>query len=376
MCSALLLPLLLGQCGPGGCAIGPQWYPITPVVPHVTVNDTLQRAYVTVTVEPPQARVWFDDHEITLRDGKATLQTPPLRPGKYRYRVTARWGDIERQWFVTVTPGKTTSVVLRRETKTAKDGTNAAPHSKPAESSAPKRSDSLPVIEQDGVQNFGLVRSGLGGSGERFSLDGQPISKTEAVRLLQTGLADDSDKLRLTIIGSEADRKRVLDDLKGPLADIAAQCLVQDYPPDHWAVAKAGFYTSGQPTIYVQAPDGTVLHRQDDYADGAEGLRQAFERIRRPDPHYDPRRDPDRRRLGGGALSRLFYILAYPFRVVLSWLAAAFVLYLLVAAVAKGWLVYLLGLLARLVPSPPQAPSEQPTVQHAARRRKSSRSRK
>ncbi|GAB6166152.1 hypothetical protein JCM19992_21520 [Thermostilla marina] len=211
------------------------------------------------------------------------------------------------------------------------------------------------MVEQDGMQNFGIDRSGLNGSGaERITLGGRQISRSEATRILQSaGLADDSTKLRLTVIGTESDRRRVLDDLKGPLADIAAECLVQDYPPDHWAVTKAGFHTAGKPTIYVQAPDGRVLHRQDDYTDGAEGLRRAFERLRRPDPNYRPDKDRDLRRPAAGLLARLLDLLSRPFRVILSWLLAAGVVFVLVVLVMKGWLVYLLGLLASLVPGPP-----------------------
>ncbi|GAB6188136.1 hypothetical protein JCM17478_36380 [Thermopirellula anaerolimosa] len=212
----------------------------------------------------------------------------------------------------------------------------------------------MPVVEQDGVQNFGIDRAGLGGSAERITLDGRQITRAEATQILQAGsLADDSGKLRLTVIGTEADRGRVLDDLRGSLSDIANQCLVQDYPPDHWAVANVGFYTAGKPTIYVQAPDGNVLHRQDDYADGAEGFRQAFERLRKPDPNYRPDKDRDQRRPADGLLSRLINVLARPFRVILSWLLAAGVVFILIVLVMKGWLVYLLGLLASLVPGPP-----------------------
>jgi hypothetical protein len=184
-------------------------------------------------------------------------------------------------------------------------------------------------------------------------------------------LADDSGKLRLTVIGPEGDRRQVLDDLKGPLSDLAGQCLVQDYPPEHWAVAQAGFYTAGKPTIYVQAPDGTVLHRQDDYADGPEGLRQAFQRVRKPDPNYRPDRDRDLRRPIDGLLSQLIDVLARPLRVIVSWLLAAGLVFIVVVLVMKGWLFYLLGLLASLVPGPPlQAKAARSSRRQPARRQR------
>lgn len=110
------------------------------------------------------------------------------------------------------------------------------------------------------------------------------------------GIPDDTARLRLTVIGgTEADRKHITDDLAGApaLAYWHDQLVIQSYPADEWAVARYGFATAGQPTIYVQAPDGTVLHHQDDYTDGAPGLAEA---MRRADPNYRPDRDPDRRR--------------------------------------------------------------------------------
>jgi len=155
----------------------------------------------------------------------------------------------------------------------------------------------LPVVEQDGVQNFGIDRAQLSQSGEHIVFDGRQITSAEARELLEAGtLTDDSAMLRLTIIGSAADCRRVLDDLNGPLADLAGNFLIQSYPPDHWAVARAGFYTAGKPTIYVQTASGKVLHRQDDYDDGADGLRRALEAIRKPNPNYNPLRDRDLRR--------------------------------------------------------------------------------
>lgn len=74
---------------------------------------------------------------------------------------------------------------------------------------------------------------------------------------------------------------------------------------------------AGKPTIYVQTPDGTVQHRQDDYAGGAQGLRPAFERLRKPDKNYRPDKDRDLRRPVDGLLSRLIDVLARPFRVLL-----------------------------------------------------------
>src|SRR4029079_2216874 len=108
----------------------------------------------------------------------------------------------------------------------------------------------------------------------------------------------------LTVIGDPASTAAVTKDLASApaLAPWKDRLVVQSYTPSHWAVAKAGFYTAGTPTVYVQAPSGKVLHRQDDYADGAEGLAQA---LRRADPNYDPAKDPDLRKAARFDLSRI-----------------------------------------------------------------------
>lgn len=126
-----------------------------------------------------------------------------------------------------------------------------------------------------------------------YKLNGQPISKEDAYKAVQKGtLSDDSKKCRLVVIGPG--REQVIKDCaSGELSGLLRDCIVHDYAPDHWHVARAGFVTSGKPTIYFQAADGTVLHRQDDYEGGAAALAEA---IRKADPNYKPTADPDLRK--------------------------------------------------------------------------------
>jgi hypothetical protein len=122
---------------------------------------------------------------------------------------------------------------------------------------------------------------------EEYRVGGQLVSRDQALKALQVGaLADDSRKLRLTVIGSPEERKKAL---AGLPADVKDRCLVKEYAPDHWAVKGAGFKADGHPAVYVQAPDGKVLHRQDDGDKLAEAVRKA-------DPAYDPAKDPDLRK--------------------------------------------------------------------------------
>ena len=114
------------------------------------------------------------------------------------------------------------------------------------------------------------------------------------------GLTDDAQKMRLTIIGTEAECRQVLGDLdRHPaLAGWKDQLVVQAYRPDAWAVKNVGLPVKGHPVIILQtAPDshwlGKVVHAQVDYHDGPEGLAGA---LRTADPNYRPDRDPDLRK--------------------------------------------------------------------------------
>ncbi len=136
-------------------------------------------------------------------------------------------------------------------------------------------------------KNFGVEVSRIS-KGEHLSYNGQPVAQQPL-----PSVPDDSSKLHLTIIGSEAERHAVLHDFESApeLAEFHGRFLVQDYPPDHWAVALCGFYTAGHPTIYLQLPSGKVLHRQDDY-DGPKPLADA---LRRAAADYQSSQDPDLR---------------------------------------------------------------------------------
>lgn len=147
-------------------------------------------------------------------------------------------------------------------------------------------------IEADGTLNYGLeverVRPGAG----KHQLNGRDVSRQEILEAIGgPAVRDDRDQLYVTVIGAEVHRRQVLDDLdRAPaLAPWKGRLKVHDYEPAHWAVQDAGFRTDGRPTIYVQAPDGKVLHRQDEYR-GPEALAEV---LRKADPLYQPAKDPD-----------------------------------------------------------------------------------
>lgn len=133
--------------------------------------------------------------------------------------------------------------------------------------------------------NFGVEFDKIDKS-PKYTRNGKEVTKRQAIEAVGK-VNDDTGKLRLTVIGPDADRKAVLADIaKAPWRD---SVLVQDYPPDHWTM-RVGFVTTGKPTIYVQTADGKVKHRQDDYAGGIDRLTEA---VRKADPNYKPDADPD-----------------------------------------------------------------------------------
>jgi hypothetical protein len=141
------------------------------------------------------------------------------------------------------------------------------------------------------VENYGVDYSEFP-AGEACSVNGTRCAKERAKRAIEgkgDNLQDDSQKPRLTIFGSETERGQVLAALASALKD---KLDIQAYAPDHWIVAQRGFQVGRLPTIYLQRPDGTVLHRQEGW-DGAESLAKAIERA---DPNYDPAKDPDLRK--------------------------------------------------------------------------------
>lgn len=139
------------------------------------------------------------------------------------------------------------------------------------------------------LRNFGIVRDKLTKGEAKYSIGGHPASRDRVIEAItRDGLADDTNRLRLTIIGEEKSRKKVIEDLtRDPeLSRYRSWLLVQHYPKGHRMVQ--GFHQDGEPVIYLTHRDGTVLWRQDDARD-YQGLVAA---LRKADPNYDPKKDP------------------------------------------------------------------------------------
>lgn len=139
----------------------------------------------------------------------------------------------------------------------------------------------------DKIENFGLDLSKLTPAATpRYLLGGKEIDWREAYEFVEKGLPDDRNKLRFTVIGTEAERKPVWDAwLAAENADLRDKMLPWFVAADHWSVKDLGF-APGHPAIYTQSPDGKVLGRAEEYKPEVWGA------IRKAVADYDSRRDP------------------------------------------------------------------------------------
>jgi len=163
------------------------------------------------------------------------------------------------------------------------------------------------------ANNFGIDTAKLSSRIEpKYICNGEPCSRETAVKAIEKGLPDDGKKLYLTVIGADEDRKRAEADFP---PDFKSRVKLNSYRSDHWAV-QPGFVTAGTPTVYLQAPDGKVLHRQDNYSPGD------FQAIRKAIDRYDAKRDPDVRQASAPVSLPAF---ATPANLILGGLIAAVV---------------------------------------------------
>jgi hypothetical protein len=222
-------------------------------------------------------------------------------------------GDLEPNSGVWKTAGKDHSVDLA-ETFGLAGGISAT---KPKEcvckgecdcKDCPRDCIAVQTLIRKAGPNFGMSWTGTGGTGERFTINGVEVKKLDALKAAADGAAagapslpDDSALLRLTVIGTDAERTKVLRDVDSApeLAPYKGKVIPAGLSLDAWQAkdAESGSsplgFKAGHPSIYLQSPAGKVLHRQDDYSDGPAGLANA---LRKADPLYDPSKDPDLRK--------------------------------------------------------------------------------
>lgn len=151
------------------------------------------------------------------------------------------------------------------------------------------------TIESDGTVNYGLDREHFPLKRQR-TYRGREVSKGELLRIIggKGTLKDDSKLLCLTVFGDKSSNDQVLADLgRDPhLAPWKGLIKVQFYDSSEWVAGQGGF---AFPSIYIQTPEGKVLHRQDSYR-GPELLAEAIgkaEALYEPNPVYRKEDDPD-----------------------------------------------------------------------------------
>jgi hypothetical protein len=220
--------------GSGGCAPPSVAMPAMPITPQIAPDR------------------WFTD--LTSDLNPCIFLASATHPG--------RWSYAERKWYPWINGAYAAPVDI-------------APIPVPEQqtSNAPV-ADSLPT----GV-DWSQVGSG------RYTKNGVQCSRDDVVGAIESSVTDESRKRHITVIAKDtATRDAALNKIGKP-----SWAVVKAYDATDWAVASEyGFVTGGNPTVYIEEPDGTVLHRQDDL----NGLELA---VRRADPKYDPAADLDLR---------------------------------------------------------------------------------
>lgn len=148
-----------------------------------------------------------------------------------------------------------------------------------------------PAPREAAVENFGVDVDRVRTSA-RYSIGNRDVGREEFCAAVGNELPDDSAKPFLTVIGGEESCNKVLADLEShpSLKGVRDRWHVQSYRPDDAMVRAAGFSAVTSPEVYLQKPDGTVLHHPQGGYQGPEALAQA---VRKADPAYNPKSDPD-----------------------------------------------------------------------------------
>jgi hypothetical protein len=152
------------------------------------------------------------------------------------------------------------------------------------------------------VGNFalnGVVQSKLFHDGhDGYTTKGETAKRfVESVQAGKTGIADDSSKPYVSIVGTPEECKPVMDAFRGagPLGQLRVQVRARDFRPDDDYVRGVGLTTGqGHPEIVVQAADGSVAWHQHTY-DGESKLAEAIASsgaLRKPNPAHDAAKDP------------------------------------------------------------------------------------
>jgi hypothetical protein len=295
---ALTTMMMIGQCGPNGCPTPSRQFQLQP---NLNVGSpcgpngcsAIKQNYKWVQVpNVTQYALYRDNVQIGNYDYESKMYCP--------FRGNSEWGEpTEPPTSPPATPATTKKVDVGVKLGQITGST----------------------IDENGIQNFGILPDPNPGQDPepRYQVNGKEATKSQVIQAFEGQAVDQSTKLRLTVIGPRQSRQAVLEDVKRTpdLQSVVSNFLLKDYDPTDWEVSRSGFYTQGSPTIYVQAPTGKVLHRQDSYT-GAEDLASV---LRKANDQYKAEADPN---LSKAAVFGLFGL---PLE---AWVVIAIVLYFII----------------------------------------------
>ena len=146
-----------------------------------------------------------------------------------------------------------------------------------------------PPIGHD-APNHGLCPEWLGNRGPEVIYHGsQKVTLNEALQSIES-VPDYRAKPQATIWAKGDVGKATMEQVKAAGIQDAFYWTVRD--PDHWHAkdrdGQRAFRTDGNPSIYIQAPNGKPLHSSHRPLTGVE-----MAALRKADPNYSPDKDPD-----------------------------------------------------------------------------------
>jgi hypothetical protein len=159
-----------------------------------------------------------------------------------------------------------------------------------------------PIIEaqpkdlpkEEPVENFGM--DWRGDRLTHVTTNGVEITPKQAIQMIGSKIPDDTNKFRMVAIGDPATLAAVRTEWAKVEPAVRDRVLTWFVGPEDWSLRdtttnQTRFFATANPTIYLLAPDGESLHRQDGFT-GAEDV----EAIRRGIKAYDAKKDKDLRR--------------------------------------------------------------------------------
>lgn len=156
-----------------------------------------------------------------------------------------------------------------------------------------------PLIEQQAIEADGDFLFGVDWekiANKKYDDKAKKISLIEAFDFAKGNYDDAKTNLRLIVIGTKEERAPFEAAYRALPVEEREKISPWFVSADHWSMKDSDggelrYVVDGKPTVYVLAPDGELIHRQD-----GGTASDAIEAIRKGGKKYDPKRDPDLRK--------------------------------------------------------------------------------